>query len=132
MKLGIPKQIIAFSCLLIFIFAIYGTAFGTVGCHSSGDGFQSLECYQAHPPVDIPHLDASAKSLCACDPLACHVLKSRNRVKRQLPELAEFLQSSVYERVPSPSAMFAIRNDGSPLLLASQSLVFLRTVVLLH
>lgn len=132
MTLCIPKKIIAFTSLLIFVFAIYGAAFGAIGCHSSGEGFQSVECTQAHTPETTPHIYSETDNQCVCDQLACHSLKSRTRVKRHMPQLAVVDKSSVFEIVLPSSAIISGRYDSSFLYLVSQSLVFLRTVVLLH
>lgn len=130
--LGISRKIIAFTSLLVFVLAIYGSAFGSIGCHSTGEGFQSVECNKAHHPHADPHITDDTKNLCACDQLACRILESRTRVKRHIAQVAPFVTPAPVEISPSLSARFSGRHDRASLHLPSQSLVLLRTVVLLH
>lgn len=132
MTLESPLKKIAFACLLIFVFAISGTAFGEVGCHSAGEGFQGAGCSRSHTPEITPHLYSETETPCACDQLACRILKSRSRLKRQVMQLVEVEQPSVFEFVLPSAAIFSGRYDSSLLYLASHSLVLLRTVILRH
>ena len=132
MALGSAHKIIAFISLLVFILATYGSAFGSIGCHSAADGFQSIECNQGHPQVAIPHIDDGSENSCACDPLACHVLKSRSRIKRPIPLITELAPPFSFEMGSSPANIFSAWQSRSSLHPASQSLDALRTVVLLH
>ena len=71
---GISRKIIAFVSLLVFFLTIYGTAFGAIGCHSAGKGFQYLESNKSHQQIDVPHLNIDYGNPCACDPLTCQCI----------------------------------------------------------
>lgn len=129
---NLSRKVIAITCLLIFCLAIYGTAFGSIGCHCVGQGFQSVECNKAHPPHDIPHYDAAGTNLCVCDQLACRLLDSRSRAKRQMSQMVSVPQFLPSDISPSSPVIFSGRHNRASLALSTQSLQHLRTVVLLH
>ena len=132
MGLNISRRLIAFISLLVFLLAIYGSAFGAVGCHSAGEGFQSLECNKKHQPLGVPHIDDGTRNLCACDPLACNVLKFRSKVKRPAFQSELAFQFSSLQLTPASTTALPYTTDWKFLHFPLQSLLLLRTVVLLH
>lgn len=127
----LPLRRIAALSLVLFCLAITSTAFGSPGCHCVADGLQGCDGYQIHPPHQRPHYDKVYTDLCCCDQLSC-LLKSRTRVKREFA-IAHALPQPVQQlQAPAPQQNQQGADVPGLFEIPSQTLVQLRTVVLLH
>lgn len=136
MTLTTVRKLTAIVCLLALLPASYEFAHGEIDCQAAQaaerTAAEDLAAAAGGPVVSLAAPDGIANHLCSCDYSACRVLKSRPRVKRPPALLAPFVEPAVAKTGSDLPVMLTDWRGTSIFQFSSQSLVFLRTVVLLH